>query len=118
MKKIKILHWVFTVLISGLLVMSASMYILKHDEVAPVFAKLGFPIWLMIPMAVAKFSAVTMLITKFNKTLTEWAYAGLFFNLLLAVGAHAAIGENIAAPAVAATLLLGSYFSWKKIQKG
>jgi ABC-type Mn2+/Zn2+ transport system permease subunit len=118
MKNIKIAHWIFTGLISALLLMSAGMYIAKYDEVAPVFGDLGFPVWLIYPMAVAKFLGVIMLLTKFNKWLTEWAYAGIFFNLMLALGAHLSVGDGDAIPPVVGmALLFGSYFTWRQIQK-
>ena len=116
MNKMKAAHWVFTGLISLLLLGSASMYIMKHDEVAEVFVDLHFPVWLLYPMAIAKFAGVATILTKFNKSITEWAYAGIFFNMLLALGAHLDCGDNdYIAPLVALILTLGSYFTWKKM---
>lgn len=118
MKKIKIAHWIFTGLIGLMFLASGVMYIAKHTEITAEFSKLGFPIWLIYPMAVAKILGVVMIVTKFNKWLTEWAYAGIFFNLLLAVGAHTAIGDGEAIPPVVAILfILGSYFTWKKLSE-
>jgi DoxX-like family len=117
MKKVKIAHWIFTGLISALLLMGASMYILDHEEVVKSFNHLGFPTWLIYPMAIAKFLGVMMLLTKFNKWLTEWAYAGIVFNLLLGFGAHLAISDDALAPLVALVLITGSYFTWKKLEK-
>ena len=117
MKNIKIVHWIFTGLISAFLLMSASMYIMNHEEVSGAFVKLGFPIWLMYPMAAANFLGVMMLLTKFNKWLTEWAYAGIVFNLLLAAGAHLAISESAAPAIVGLVLTIGSYSTWKVMRK-
>ena len=104
-----------TVFVCGLMSLSAGTYVLDHDAVSETFLlKLGFPTWLIYPMAIAKISAVIMLISKFNKTLTEWAYAGLTFNLLLAIGAHVSIGEEQAiSPAIALSMLAISYYTWK-----
>ncbi|MFT6921573.1 MAG: hypothetical protein ACJA1C_000570 [Crocinitomicaceae bacterium] len=118
MKKIKIAHWIFTGLLSVLLVMGASMYIFEHETVVGNFAKLGFPEWLIYPMATAKLLAVLMLLTKFNKSLTEWAYAGIFLNLLLAVSAHVAVSDGeFPAALIGLILVLASYFTWGKSQK-
>lgn len=118
MKRIKIAHWVFTGLIGAMLLASGVMYIAKHDDLIVEFIKLGFPIWLIYPMAVAKIVGVVMIVTKLNTWLTEWAYAGIFFNLLLAFGAHIALGDGDAIPPVVAIMLiLGSYFTWKKLSK-
>jgi hypothetical protein len=118
-KGIKITHWVATALVCLLMAMSAGMYIFNHEEVRTTFDKeLGFPTWLIYPMAVAKIAAVIMLLSKFNKALTEWAYAGLSFNILLAVGAHVSVGDDQALPAIIAFfLILTSYFTWKRMMK-
>lgn len=112
---VRIAHWTSTVFVCGLMTLSAGTYILDHDAVSETFLlKLGFPTWLIYPMAIAKLSAVLMLVSKFNNTLTEWAYAGLTFNLLLAVGAHVSTGDEQAiSPAIALSLLAISYYTWK-----
>jgi len=114
MKAARITHWIFTVLLSILLLMSAGMYFFNYEEVSGVFTLLGFPIWIIYPLAVAKLLGVLMILTKFKKWLTEWAYAGIFFNVSLALGAHLAIndGEHIGAT-VGLILMIGSYASWK-----
>lgn len=113
----KIVHWIATALICLLMTSSALIYIFYQDDVAATFEQqLGFPTWLIFPMAVAKLGAVFMLLSKFSKPLTEWAYAGLTFNLLLAVGAHVSMREEQAFQALLALLLvLISYFTWKRM---
>lgn len=94
------------------------MYIFDHGTVVGNFLKLGFPEWLIYPMAIAKLSGVLMLLTKFNKSLTELAYAGIFFNLMLAVGAHVAVSDGEFPPAlVGVILVVASYFTWGKSRK-
>ena len=114
MKLTRISHWIFTGLLSALLLMSAGMYFATYDVVSLEFAKFGFPTWLIYPMGVAKILGVLMILTKFKHWLTEWAYAGIFFNALLALGTHLAIadGEQIGA-VLALALLIGSYATWK-----
>lgn len=116
MKTLRTIHWIATGLISALLLMSSFMYIYKTDDVAKVFETLQFPTWLIYPMAIAKFAGVVMLITKLDKAITEWAYAGIFFNLLLAIGAHVGVDDGEWGGAlVGLVLLLTSYFTWKKM---
>lgn len=118
MKTARILHWVFTLLLSALLFMSVSMYFMQHDEVAVAFTILGFPTWIIYPLATAKILGVVMIITKWKKWLTEWAYAGIFFNVSLAIGAHLAVkdGDQVAA-LVALVLMIGSFATWKIREK-
>jgi hypothetical protein len=114
MKKIKIAHWIFTVLFSALMLMSASMYIMNYDVMVQLFPILGFPAWIIIPLATLKILGVIMLFTKLKTWLTEWAYAGFFFNALLAFGAHMSVGDGEQGGAIMALiLLLGSYICWK-----
>ena len=117
MKKMKIAHWIFTGLFSAMMLMSASMYIMNYEAMSTAFPAIGFPSWLVYPLAAAKFLGILMLITKFRSWLTEWAYAGFAFNLLLAIGAHISIGGvGIGQVLIALLLLTGSYVTWR-IQK-
>jgi len=114
MKAARITHWIFTALLSALMLMSAGMYFFTYDEVSVVFAGLGFPIWIIYPLAVAKILGVLMILTKFKPWLTEWAYAGISFNLMLALRAHlsAKDGEHFGA-IIGIVLLIGSFATWK-----
>jgi hypothetical protein len=114
MKKFKIVHWIFTGLLSALMLMSAGMYLFNTEEVSGMFTALGFTSWIIYPLAIAKLLGVLMLLSKFNKTLTTFAYAGFLFNFLLAFGAHMAIGDGEAGGAVMALILwAGSFSMWK-----
>jgi hypothetical protein len=114
MKTARILHWIFTGLLSALLLMSASMYIFKHDDIEVAFTSFNFPTWIIYPLAIAKILGVTMILTKFKGWLTEWAYAGILFNALLAMGAHLGVqdGEQMGA-IIALVLMIGSYSTWQ-----
>lgn len=114
MKTTRILHWIFTGLLSALLLMSATMYFVKNPEISETFGNLGFPSWIIYPLAIAKILGVVMILTKFKGWLTEWAYAGILFNALLALGAHLAIGDGEHMGAVIALVLFtGSVTTWK-----
>ena len=55
---------------------------------------------------------------KNQPALKEWAYAGIFFNLLLAASAHINIGDGEAPPAIIGiVILMTSYFTGKKLMK-
>ena len=115
-KRNKIIYWVLTGLICALMLMSASMYIFNYEEVKPLFIAFGYPTYIIYPLAFAKILGVVAILTRKSKTLTEWAYAGFFFDLVLAFFAHYMIedGGQMAA-AVCCFLLLGSYFMSKKV---
>lgn len=114
MKTTRILHWIFTGLLSALLLFSASMYFMGHDEIAVAFTLLGFPIWIIYPLAIAKILGVSMILTKWKGWLTEWAYAGIFFNALLAMNAHLSVEDGDQMGGIMALILMiGSYVTWK-----
>ena len=116
MNKIKIGYYLSTGLLSAMMCMSAGMYIFNHEEIAKVFALLGYPIYIIYPLALAKTLGLIAIWTRKSKQLLYLAYAGFFYNFLLAFSAHIAIndGEHYGA-ALALVLLAASYTCQKKV---
>lgn len=81
-------YWLVTILMCVLFIYSAQMYFFKTDMVRGFFESLNFPTWVVIPLAIAKIAGVIAVLTNFNKLLTEWAYAGFFYDVILAKYAH------------------------------
>ena len=102
----KIIYWATTGLMCLLFTMSATMYFVKYDDVAATFGILGFPTWVVIPLAIAKILGVIAVLTKASKLLKEWAYAGFFFDSLLAFGAHYYANDGGTIAAVIALVLI------------
>lgn len=99
MKNNKIVYWIATGLMSALFLFSASMYLFSYEQINAFFVNLGFPTWLIYPLAVLKILGVIAVITKKSNFLKELAYAGFLFDAILALGAHLAVsdGEQMAA---------------------
>jgi len=91
----KILYWVATLLMCGLFAYSAQMYFLKTEMVFGFFEQMGFPTWIVIPLAIAKVLGIVAVISNLNGVLREWAYAGFFFDVILATAAHHYAGHGI-----------------------
>lgn len=109
------MFWIVTGLMSAMLLMGVSMYILKTDEMKLQFLSLGFPAFLIYILMVAKPLALIAIWTNKIKSIAEWAYAGLTFNLLLAVAAHLNVEDGEQYGAIMVLVLLGiSYFLYKK----
>ena len=106
MNRDKIIYWIATGLMSALFLFSASMYIFNNAEIQGAFTALGFPVWVIYPLAAAKILAVVAILSRRSKLLAEWAYAGLFFDSLLAMGAHLNVGDGNAGGAIMAIALL------------
>lgn len=116
MKSQKIIYWVSTGLLTLMMLFSSGMYIFNHAEILKAFEALGYPTYIVYPLATAKILGLVAIWTKLSRTLTEWAYAGFFFNTLLAASAHHMIGDGEAGGAlVGMVLVLVSYYSYKKL---
>ena len=114
-KTIRIVYWVATALLSLMMLMSAGMYFFNHSMVSQTFSNLGYPTYIIYPLAIAKLLGIIAILSKKSPTLKEWAYAGFFFDFVLAVAAHISINDGEHLPAmVAILLLLVSYIFEKK----
>lgn len=88
-KTSKIIFWVTTGLLALMFASSGVTYFAMHDIVADEFTKLGFPLFIIYPLAIAKILGAVAITTRKIKVLQYLAYAGIFFDILLAFGAHA-----------------------------
>lgn len=114
-KRNKIIYWIATGLLSALMLMSASMYVFNYEIVSRTFVNLGFPVYIIYPLAAAKILGLIAILTRKYKFLKEWAYAGFFFDFVLALLAHWVINDGEFVPAfVAIVLLIISYRYDKK----
>ena len=99
------------------MLMSTGMYFFNHAEVSKVFTTLGYPTYIIYPLAIAKLLGLVAIWTNKSKWLKEWAYAGFFFDFILAFFAHYMISDGEQFPSLVALLLLvTSYYSWKKLK--
>jgi hypothetical protein len=94
MKKTNIFYWVFTGLFAFLMLGSAIPDIMSHPvAIQGMHVELGYPLFFIPFIGVAKFlGALVILIPGFHR-LKEWAYAGLFFDLIGATYSILAIGK-------------------------
>lgn len=117
-KRDKIIYYIATGLFSALMLFSASMYFIMHEEIALTFGLLQFPAFIIYPLAIAKILGLVAIWTEKSKWLKEWAYAGFTFNALLAIGAHLNIGDGEHMGGVMAIVLLTvSYIFYRRLEK-
>ena len=113
----QIVYWVTTVVLCGIMLYSATMYFAKTEMISGFFESYSFPTYLVIPLAIAKILGVIMILWRQSKWLTEWAYAGFFFNLVLANLAHYYAGDGIVGFSLVALIaLFPSYFLGKYLR--
>ena len=116
MKFTKIIYWVSTGLLTALMLMSAGMYFFNYEAVSEAFTGLGYPTYIIYPLAIAKILGLVAIWTKRSKVLLEWAYAGFFYDTLLAFSAHIMANDGQSGLALVGTILvLTSYISGKKV---
>ena len=109
MKKLKTAYWIFTGLLCVQMLVSAGVYLFNYEMAAGFMDSLGYPRYIIYPLSVAKILGVAAILTKKSELLKQWAYAGFFFNFLLAISAHLAVGDGQQGGAIIAmVLLLGS----------
>ncbi len=106
LNKNQIIYYIATGLLTALMLLSAGMYFFNYDMVAESFIKLGYPTYIIYPLAIAKILGLVFIWTKLSNALKEWAYAGFFFNFILALSAHLYIRDGEYAPAIIAIILL------------
>lgn len=82
MKATNILYWTFTCLLCAFMLMSGIQNLMATDEWKTIMNHLGFPVYLLPFLGIAKCLGVLALVVPGFGRLKEWAYAGFFFDLL------------------------------------
>jgi len=113
-KRNKIIYYISTGLLTASMSISILMYVFAHDVALEAFTKLGFPTFIIYPLAAAKLLGLIAIWTGKSKMLKEWAYAGFTFNLILATSAHLSIGDGEFAPALVALILVITSYVFNK----
>lgn len=108
----RIAYWVSTALLCVIYLGGAAAYIMQRPMVEEGFAHFGFPSYVITLLIVAKIAAPLAILSRFSVQLSDLAYAGMFFHLLLAISAHLNAGDGGFVPAlVGLGLLLVSFFT-------
>lgn len=88
------------------------------EMVKETYLSLNFPTWIIIPSGIIKALGIVVILSNKSKILKEWAYAGFFFDALLALVSHLIAKDGGFPPAaIAITALIVSRFYWGKISR-
>jgi len=115
----KIVYWITTGLLTVIVLIYIGNSIFNYEMFSQRFATLGYPIYIIYPLTIAKILGLIAIWSNMVKTLKEWAYAGFFFDFILAMMAEIRVdnGEYFSSLMATACLLI-SYNLWKmSIQK-
>ena len=114
-KRTKIAYWVVTLLFV-LPMAGTGLPELFGDggSAAPTIVHLGYPLYLLRIMGLAKILGAIAIVSNRSTRLKEWAYAGYTIELLGATASHlfAGDGPKAAIPFVMLAFVLGSHRLW------
>jgi uncharacterized membrane protein YphA (DoxX/SURF4 family) len=96
MKKINIAYWICTLSFAALMLFSAIGDAMLSAEAVKFMTSLGYPNYFTQFIGIAKILGVIGILLPISPRLKEWAYAGLFFDLIGATYSVIAVfGFNI-----------------------
>lgn len=116
MKRDRILYWIFTGLVSLSFAGSSIMYLTKSQQLVDGFKFLGYPLYLIPLLGVAKLLGAFALINPWFPRLKEWAYAGFTFTLLGAIWTHIATNSPYGSPLLFLVFVAISYFFYTRVK--
>jgi DoxX-like family len=123
-KTTNLIYWISTIIFAALMIFSAAGGIQPSQQaIQLIHDALGYPVYFIQYISIAKLiGAIVILIPRLNRSVKEWAYAGLFFDLA------GAIYSGIASSGTFDPKMIGmliwilpgifSYYYWHKKIKG
>ena len=119
-KTTNIVYWISTILFAALMIFSASGGLQpSQPAIKLIHDTLGYPVYFIQFISVAKLvGCIVILIPGLNRSIKEWAYAGLFFDLAGAI--YSGIATSGKFDPLMLTMLawivpgIVSYYCWHK----
>jgi len=94
MRKLTTGYWILTGLAAAFMLMASIPDVLQSAAAREIFTHLGFPLYLLPFIGLAKILGVVVILLPMFQTLKEWAYAGLTFDLIGAFYSHTSVGDR------------------------
>lgn len=88
-------YWIATTLFCLAMTVGGSTNLLRIEAQKEIMTALGYPVYLMTILGIAKLLGVVALLIPKTPLLKEWAYAGFTFNLLGASVSHAFCADPV-----------------------
>ena len=117
-KSAKITYWAATGLVAFVYLGAGAFYISSHDMVVGMYeGLLKYPTYIIWPLAVLKVVAAVVILWRPSTFLSDFAYAAMFWHLVLAFGAHVGAGDPGWPPALATwVLLIASWMTANRVR--
>ena len=91
-------------------------YHAKHEMISGFFLALGYPSYLVYPLAYLKLTAILIIVTHRYNDLRDMAYAAYFINMVMALVGHIEHGDAYGHAALGAVCLVVSYLLGNKVR--
>ncbi len=106
-----VVHATATGLFVAVFLYSAVWSLVDVDGTRADTLALGFPAWTSLPLALAKLAGLAVILSRRFGALTWLAFAGFFYDVVLALGAHVAQrdGERAALALVGIAVTVAAY---------
>jgi uncharacterized membrane protein YphA (DoxX/SURF4 family) len=82
MKKTRVIYWIFTGLFAAFMAFTAVPDVLNSEDAVKFITQLGYPKYFVPFIGVAKILGCIAIVIPGYPRIKEWAYAGLFFDLI------------------------------------
>lgn len=113
----KVLYWVSTGLLTAIMLFSVYNYFFNYKVISGFFEHFQYPTYLVYPLAVAKILGLLAIWGNFSELLKNLAYAGFFYNTILAFLAHFITdGGGYLFSMLAFISVIVSYFTGKEVR--
>ncbi|MCV9945691.1 DoxX family protein [Rhizobium sp. BT-175] len=112
-------YWISTALLSVLYLASAYMYATKKQWVREALTELGYSAHNLVPfMVIVKVLGPLAILSRVSVPLSDLAYAGIFFHLLLSGLAHIGVRKPVGAlpAAIGLALLIASFITQNDVR--
>lgn len=117
-KQLRLLYWLITAAFLLGQGWAALQYLTEAPRMTDTITALGYPVYFMKILGVAKLLGIAAIVTSLSPTLKEWAYAGFMFDVCGAFASHLSAGDSLLialVPAAFFALQMASYFIWKQL---
>jgi len=114
--KSRLAYWIPTGFVALNWTFGAIASLTKAKVSMDVFRHLGYPAYFATLLGSAQLLGVIAIVAPVPRTVREWAYAGLTFDVVAAIFSILAVGSpitKVSFPVTAAAVLLLSYRGWK-----
>jgi hypothetical protein len=119
-KNLRISYWIVTLLFALPQAWSALQYLTEAPRMTATLLGLGYPVYFMKILGVAKLLGIAAIVYGGSVTLKEWAYAGFTFEVLGAIASHLSAGDPAyvaAVPLLFLVVQLVSYALWRRLRR-